>query len=193
VRRVSWRAVAVMWVASLTSVAPVSGNVFGSDWDQACDATIAAQCTGENSNHTVYFQDVQAQRITVAVQVMQYQYSEVSDITMIRTFASSGMDVIVFDRDYGPTGWWGVAHCAPGAAVVGSAANHTRWCKPQYVKFNEHYVQATGQLDYILCHELGHTIGLRHSGEFNSCMQTGAFPGPSGTTQHDRDHINSRY
>ncbi len=172
---------------------PIRANDFGSDWPDACNALTSAQCTGENADHRIYFSEVQAQRITIATQIMQYQYTNVSDINMYRTLEWVGADALVYDALYGMTGWWGVAQCTSTASYGGSASNHTRWCKPQMVRFNESYAQATGQPDYIFCHELGHTIGLRHSGEFGSCMNANMWPGPVGTTTHDRGHINSRY
>ncbi|MFY1669367.1 matrixin family metalloprotease [Plantactinospora sp. WMMB334] len=46
----------------------------------------------------------------------------------------------------------------------------------------------------IVCHELGHTVGLRHSTSAGTCIYT--YPTAATTTgleAHDLAHINTQY
>jgi len=58
--------------------------------------------------------------------------------------------------------------CASGATYGGSDAAHDRWCRPQRIFYNTYYAAgyfpSPNNKRYIACHELGHTIGLRHPG-----------------------------
>jgi hypothetical protein len=50
----------------------------------------------------------------------------------------------------------------------------------------------------IACHELGHTVGLRHWNQYHSGAGSCMFTPPvnattEGLSQHDRDHINAYY
>ncbi|MGH2750139.1 MAG: matrixin family metalloprotease [Actinomycetota bacterium] len=46
--------------------------------------------------------------------------------------------------------------------------------------------------DKVACHELGHSTGLDHTGNADSCMQQG-IPNPKYYSDHDKSHINDKY
>ncbi|GAA1178925.1 hypothetical protein GCM10009584_20740 [Ornithinimicrobium humiphilum] len=100
----------------------------------------------------------------------------------------SGKQICVFDQDYGNNNLYGWVACRAGS----SGANPNRTCEHQWVRFNLAYTPPSYQR--LACHELAHTVGLRHGTETASCV----FPNiaqatTSALTTHDRAHINARY
>lgn len=66
--------------------------------------------------------------------------------------------------------------CAPNAPIQGDDANHTGWCQPQQFLWQTHpnasdKVNTTAKRNYIGCHEVGHSVGLRHRSA-TTCMKT---------------------
>jgi len=87
----------------------------------------------------------------------------------------------------------------------GSDSTHTRWCRPQRLYYNTYYEAGyfpdPNPKRYIACHELGHTIGLRHprAGEtLVTCMRSASIepkyvPTYITTSDHDRPLIAANY
>lgn len=65
------------------------------------------------------------------------------------------------------------------------------------MRFNAYYnflYDAPKERNRIACHEVGHTVGLRHGVETSSCMYKFAFSAGSSTlNQHQIDPINGCY
>lgn len=118
-------------------------------------------------------------------------------------------DVIVYDQDYGltfPPGW---ADCPANNSGLGGS-NPSRWCRGQIVRFNgswESKYPGSSTIEGLACHEIGHTLFLRHldDGEYNSCMEGAPHltnpADPNGTrwrhatlnSSHDIAHIDLAY
>ncbi|MGH2455605.1 MAG: hypothetical protein ACRDHD_05045 [Candidatus Limnocylindria bacterium] len=114
-------------------------------------------------------------------------------------------DVVAYAADYGENGAAGWVYC-PSDAPQGLNPQGDRWCQRQEIHFNlnPRYVaffaddQST---DHIACHELGHTLGLRHWGNppqsrgpaAATCMNVDTPDGPTALHQLDRDHIRDYY
>lgn len=79
-------------------------------------------------------------------------------------------DVRVVDGTYdnNQLAW---VNCPSGATEGGS--NPNRWCYGQKLTVNLAFDLPTAGRRYVACHELGHTVGLRHEDEVhsNSCMR----------------------
>ena len=99
----------------------------------------------------------------------------------------SGYDVCVYDADYGDNGLNGWNACAG----VTSGSHPDQQCSLSWVRINLEYSPPAKR---IACHELGHSLGLRHTSTQASCMKRTADGGNSSDlTAHDRSHINSNY
>ena len=111
-------------------------------------------------------------------------------------------DVIAFSQDYGSNGAAGWVYCPPDARQ-GINRQHHRWCQHQELHFNLNpsvavFFADDGSRDHVACHELGHTLGLRHWGNppesagppAATCMNADTPDGPPDLHQVDREHID---
>ena len=113
-------------------------------------------------------------------------------------------DVVAFAGDYGENGAAGWVYC-PTEAPQGANPNGDRWCRGQEMHFNLNprysiFFADDGSRDHVTCHELGHTVGLRHWGNppqtsgtdvGATCMNSNTPDGPTSLHQFDIDHINA--
>jgi hypothetical protein len=113
-------------------------------------------------------------------------------------------DVIAFSGDYGENGAAGWVYC-PSDAPQGTNPSGDRWCRHQELHLNINprygaFFDDDASRDYVTCHEMGHTIGLRHWGNppetsgtdvGATCMNADTPNGPTGLHQYDIDHINA--
>ncbi len=112
-------------------------------------------------------------------------------------------DVIVYDYDYGHNGFAAWVDCpANNTGIGGSGA--TRWCRGQILRLNGSYealwVNAAWAREGLACHEIGHTVGLRHADSGSGCL---THPAPLNTSylayqnpylrDHDKGHVNANY
>lgn len=127
---------------------------------------------------------------------------DATDMSAYHDDDDSRPDVIMDDFSYsGFSGIAGWVNC-PSDNTGQSGSNPNRWCRGQTLTLNSYlYWADTGVFDTatqrrnVVCHELGHTVGLRHrSDSRDSCMWTYAGAGAAaGLDGHDRAHVNGRY
>lgn len=111
------------------------------------------------------------------------QYS--TDASSCSSYA--GDDLCVYDADYGDNGLNGWNSCA--GSVSGSHPNQV--CDWDWVRINLNYSPPPKR---IMCHEIAHSVGLRHTQEQASCVKRTVDGGNSDDLSgHDITHINSRY
>ena len=115
-------------------------------------------------------------------------------------------DAIAFSDDYGENGAAGWVYCPPDAPQGANAAGD-RWCRHQEIHFNLNprysiFFEDDASRDHVTCHEMGHTLGLRHWGNppqtsgdevGATCMNANTPNGPTTIHQIDVDHINAYY
>lgn len=120
-----------------------------------------------------------------------------TNLDMFQTTTSS-WDVTARELNYGSTGVVGWVDCPPTAFQGGSHPSHH--CADQILRLNDVYdfqYDTTNEARSVVCHELGHTVGLRHSNDVDSpgsCMfRVGPDPTRIGLTPHDYEYLFSRY
>ena len=172
-----------------------------------CDRPVTPpRCTsvGDNRLHFVAFDpSLDAGLASALEHAMEVAYDEPTRLTVIRQeTVSRATDVIAFSGDYGDNGAAGWVYC-PADAPQGINGVGDRWCRHQEMHFNlnPRYGVFFGDDEsrrHVACHELGHTLGLRHWGNppetdgpvGATCMHANTPNGPTGLHETDVHHIN---
>ena len=179
--------------------APVLAGNFGSNVNSAdeiahpCDATLAAQCVANNGTHTVYKSQFLSANMVAAT---NHGITQANNLTYVSAYdvGTSNADVTVSQGHYGNSGWWAYTRCVSGSAYGG--ADPYRWCRPQEIRYNmTHpsgwYNTAQGR-EAVACHEMGHSLGLRHTFATDSCMHD-AWTAVDVYNSHDKAVVNGHY
>jgi len=198
------KAAAIACALSVASTATAYAR-FGSSYNDPCDTTIQSQCIAPNAYETVSI--VASAAITAQVRGAMANYNSVAPpVDMVEFYPSppNYSDVLV-STITSPTAALAWTQCATGATYGGSDASHTRWCTPQKLVYNLTYQTSHFPTDnakqYIACHELGHTVGLRHPLSTEpqaTCMRTATIspkyvPTYTTTSTTERAQIASHY
>jgi hypothetical protein len=163
------------------------------------------RCTsvGDNLAHHVHFDVTLTEGLQSALRdTMAEDYDPTKLAMIVDDAVTSQTDVVAFSEDYGENGAAGWVAC-PLDAPQGINASGHRWCRGQELYFNLNprysvYFADEGSRAYVACHELGHTLGLRHWGNppetagpaAATCMNADTPNGPTDLHQFDIDHIN---
>jgi hypothetical protein len=205
--------------ATIVTIAAVFASTVFASASHAHDVGSTA-CVGTPTNcvswannkwHAIRFDGVVGNQIpgldSAVISVLSNVYDP-TDLVAYRDESDPLPDVWIHDFDYGNNnGVVGWVVCASDNTGTGGA-HPDRWCRGQHARFNSHYIQyydTSFERRRLACHELGHTLGLRHRDtpivqepEFTiwGCMhQDAAWRG--GVTDdidsHHRGHINSHY
>lgn len=160
---------------------------------------------GNNTAHAVRFYNLDRwpESANALRHSFQFIYNGLTEINIYETTTDTAPDVAAMDNDYGNNGIAAWVDCPAANTGIGTrnASPETRWCRGQYLRFNGNAVVrndyfATGlRTEFLACHELGHTIGLRHRNVDGSCLATfGAGALRQETlAPHDRLHVNAWY
>lgn len=115
-----------------------------------------------------------------------YENNTVLDLPQVGSYGTSNQ-VNAFADDYGDTGWFGLAEYGFGGGC---------WMSYGTARLNLYYEGLGTRNDkkYVIAHEVGHLVGMEHSGDPTSVMNTGLYGQnlyfPNG---HDRDLLNTIY
>lgn len=196
----------VLAQSSDPAVADHGGREIGSF--MACDRPVdPPRCTsvGDNLLHFVAFDDGLRPDLATALRAsMEEDYDAP---TRLRLFEQDEVnrltDVIAYSGDYGDNGAAGWVFC-PTDAPQGINRMGDRWCRHQELHLNHNaryglFFDDEASRDHIACHEIGHTLGLRHWGNppetdgpvGATCMNANTPNGPTSLHQTDTDHLNA--
>ena len=180
------------------------GSLFG------CDRPVTPpRCTsvGDGTTHRIVLDGSLAAGLADSLrQAMAEAYDRPTKLKLVvQSTVTRQTDAIAFSDDYGENGAAGWVYCSVGAPQ-GVNPSGDRWCRQQEIHFNINprygiFFADDGSRDHVTCHELGHTLGLRHwgnppqtdeeGGVGATCMNANTPDGPTHLHQIDIDHINA--
>ena len=189
------------------AVADHGGAPLGSLLDCA-RPVIPPRCVsvGDNFRHYVYIDASVPSALAESVRrAMREAYAPTALRMIEQRTVNRLTDVIVYAADHGQNGAAGWVYC-PADAPQGTNGQGDRWCRHQELHFNLNARYAAFFADddsrtHLACHEIGHSVGLRHWGNpprsdgpaAATCMTADTPNGHPNLDRRDRAHLNAYY
>lgn len=173
----------------------------------ACDRPVTPpRCTsvGDDIRHHVALDASITPELAAALRRAMTDAYGATDLIVVEDRAVlPRTDVIAFAGDFGDNGAAAWVYC-PKDAPQGLNAVGDRWCRHQELYFNLNprfaaFFDDGPSREHVACHELGHTVGLRHWGNpphstgpvAATCMNANTPDGPTALHEIDIEHINA--
>lgn len=188
------------------AVAHHGGRSIGALFNCDRPGVFPPRCTSvaNDMRHSVYFDSTLTDGLAESLRdSLAEDYDPTAFVASVDPELTRATDVIAFSQDYGDIGAAAWVYCPPGAPQ-GTNSEGDRWCRMQELHFNLNprlavYFEDDGSRDHVACHELGHTIGLRHWGNppasagptAATCMNADTPNGATVLHQIDIDHIDA--
>jgi hypothetical protein len=199
---------AIMFVAGIAGVTAGhhGGRPIGSLFTCDRPGVVPPRCTSvaNDLRHRVFFGGTLTEGLAASLRdTIAEDYDATDLIASVDTELTDETDVIAYSQDYGDLGAAAWVYC-PTDAPQGVNSEGDRWCRGQELNFNLNarysvFFEDDGSRDHVACHELGHTVGLRHWGNppasigppAATCMNADTPNGPPDLHRFDIDHINA--
>lgn len=206
-RRLASLTLALLLVAQVTQAAADHGGPpIGSFLRCDRPGVSPPRCTsvGDSQHHYVAFDSSLTDALAAALRDTMLEDYGPTDLTLIeQDHVDRLTDVIAWSQDYGENGAAGWVYCPPDAPQGINPTGH-RWCRHQELRLNLNaryavYLADEGSRAYVVCHEMGHTVGLRHWGNppessgpvAATCMNADTPDGPTDLSPDDIAHIDA--
>lgn len=201
------------------TVGPLSAVGIASNWGgprdagKACDTTYYSQCVANGWYHTVNYSSTLTTSpgpsyvAAFAGPADAYTTAEGMYVSLNAAYAASNDVRAALVNDSG-VGYWGWTRCS-STAVHGSLSgpppqpdwtNGMEYCYPQLLYLNDYYHANYPDLarkEALVCHELGHTMGLAHRSTTPlGCMRNPPINGSTPYSRpqpHDINHLEYFY
>ncbi len=94
-------------------------------------------------------------------------------------------DIALYSQNEGDAGYYGYYQCVTELS--------SEICSHAHIVFNTFYETTTQIRKSTACHEVGHSVGLKHKNDYDGCMHSDEeFPIDYGDP-HDLNHLSSKY
>jgi len=158
------------------------------------------RCAGlnmaDNKDHSIFLDSSVGGGMRNAISAVR---TESLDPTTIETYTetdpSGYTDVEVFQAENSGTYICGVSWSGVSGVAWCTSVTPSLKCEKHVVEFNTDNVSTTtpNRRRWAACQELGHTLGLKHDKNENSCMLDSFYQAPNTYSQHDRDMFYNYY
>ena len=185
-------AVSIDLLMSVIGLAPLSASPFGT--------AEGGSLFADNSDHTFFNSSLETiTRDAVAHGRVNALDNGTDMTTQLLGSVDGNTDVVSYDANY--TTYWniqwdnqtGQGNIYGATKCVSTSGAGSGRCQKYEVRYDLPDIQAAtvDTRNTVACHEIGHTVGLGH-GAADSCMLASNATS-TGYSQHDKDHINSKY
>jgi len=161
----------------------------------------AGCCLFADNGHETFNYDSTTTAVNNALDYAKSNLASQTDMTVAYVSDGPQTDYVGYDQYY--TTFWGLdwdgsqtgSNILGATKCVSTEGANAGTCQRAEGRFDlaDTDVLTLAQKRFLTCHELGHGIGLDHSTDSTSCLQTGQAYSVTHYSAHDVAHINGRW